>query len=110
MNLPFELIQKEISLTPAAADGVRARAEQLDRFCGRIMRSRVTVEGPSRHHRQGTYSVTIDLTVPGREIVVRKKAEANLDLALKDAFAAAGRQLEDHVRRSRGFTKTHEPR
>lgn len=107
MNLPFELRQKDVTLPPAMAEGIQARAERLDHFFDRIMRCRVTVEGSGPHHRQGVYGVTIDLTVPGAEIVVRKHAEANLDLALKDAFETAGRRLEDHAQRRRGFVKHH---
>ena len=110
MNLPFELMQKDLTLPPAMAEEIRLRAEKFDHFFNRITRCRVTIEGSGVHHRQGRYAVKIDLTVPGSEIVVRKQAAANLELALKSAFAAAGRRLEDHVRRSRGFVKSHEAR
>ncbi len=110
MNLPFELRQKNVTLPPAMADDIRERAAKLDHFFDRIMRCRVTVEGSGNHHRQGNYGVKIDLTVPGTELVVEKRAAASLELALKEAFDAAGRRLEDHVRRRRGFVKTHESR
>jgi ribosome-associated translation inhibitor RaiA len=92
-----------------AAD-IRERAAKLDHFFDRIMRCRVTVEGSGNHHRQGNYAVKIDLTVPGVEIIVEKRAATGLELALKDAFDTAARRLEDHVRRRRGFVKTHESR
>ena len=102
MKLPFELMQKDVTLTVAMAEDIRSRAERLDQFTDRIMRCRVTVEGSGTHHRQGLYRVTIDLTVPGSELIVHKHAAANLELAVKSAFDAAGRRLEDHVRRRRG--------
>lgn len=105
MKLPFELMQKDLTLPAAMADEIRSRAEKLDQFHGRIMRCRVTVEGSGAHHRQGLYRVKIDLTIPGSELVVRKQAAASLELALKGAFDAAGRRLEDHARRRRGFAK-----
>jgi ribosome-associated translation inhibitor RaiA len=107
MKLPLELLQKDVTLPPAMAEDIRARAEKLDHFFGRIMRCRVTVEGSGLHHRQGHYAVTIDLTVPGSEIVVHKRAAANLELALKSAFDAISRRLEDRVRKTRGFVKIH---
>lgn len=107
MKLPFELKQKDVSLTPAATEGIQDRAERLEKFCNRITRCTVTVEGSGRHHRQGSYGVRIDLTVPGTELVVHKKAEANLELALKAAFDTMTRRLEDHVQRERGFVKKH---
>jgi len=102
MKLPFELMQKDVTLPLGMTEDIRARAEKLDHFYDRIMRCRVTVEGSGPHHRQGNYRVTIDLKVPGTELVVQKRADANLERALKGAFDAAGRRLEDHVRRRRG--------
>lgn len=108
MNLPFELVQKDMTLPLGMAEEVHRRAARLDHFFDRIMRCRVTVEGSGLHHRQGRYRVKIDLTVPGAEIVIQKQAAENLELALKSAFEAAGRRLEDHVRKTRGFVKHHE--
>jgi ribosomal subunit interface protein len=102
MRLPFELRQKDVALPPAMADDVRERAERLEHHCDRIMRCRVTIEGSGNHHRQGHYGVTIDITVPGAELVVHKEEARNLDLALKVAFDAAARRLEDHSRKIRG--------
>jgi len=109
MRLPFELKQRNVALTPAMGEDIQRRAEKLDHFFDRIMRCRVTVEGPGGHHRQGLYAVTIDLTVPGTEILVHKQANANVEVALKSAFDAAARRLEDHVRKARGFVKAFHP-
>ena len=108
MNHPFELRKKDVTLTPAMAETIQARAEKLGRFSGRIQSCTVTVEGSGRHHRQGLYNVRIDLVVPGTELVVRKHSGANLELALKGAFSAIGRRLEEQVRKSRGYVKSHE--
>ncbi len=110
MTLPFELRQKDITIPPGMAEAIQIRAEKLTRFHSRIQRCIVTVEGPSPHHRQGACDIRIDLHVPGGELVVRKQGAATLELALKSAFEAMGRRLEDQVRRIRGFVKTHEPR
>lgn len=107
MNQVFELKQKDVVLTAALAESIEARSEKLGRFSGRIQRCTVTVEGAGRHHRQGVYRVRIDLVIPGAELVVHKHSEANLELALKAAFQAIGRMLEDQVSRSRGFVKSH---
>jgi len=89
------------------ADDVRERARRLERHVDRITRCRVTVEGSGKHHRQGRYSVVIDLSVPGAEIVIRKQEARNLELALKKAFDSAERCLEDRQSRRRGFVKIH---
>ena len=110
MKLPFELRQKDVTLTPGMTDTIEERAGKLDHYFDRIMRCRVTVEGPGKHHRQGVYGVKIDLTVPGKELVVHKEASQNLEQALKGAFDAVERQLEDHARKRRGHVKPRAPR
>jgi ribosome-associated translation inhibitor RaiA len=106
MTMHFELRQKDVTLTPGLAAALEERAGRLDRFHPHLQRCRITVEGPGGHHRQGRYRVRIDLVLRGAEIVIQKHAEANLELALKDAFQAAARRLEDQARRSRGMVKT----
>ena len=44
---------------------IAERAAKLDQFYQRIMRVRVTVEGPGRHHRQGRCRVSVDITNTG---------------------------------------------
>jgi cold shock CspA family protein/ribosome-associated translation inhibitor RaiA len=101
-------------------DRVRATAydhiDELERAYGRITGCHVVIAQPHRHHQQGgLYSVSIDLVVPGGEIVVNREhsrdhAHEDVYVAMRDAFLAARRRLEDHTRRIRGDTKTHGPR
>src|SRR5205085_12684627 len=107
MKLPFELRQKDVTLTPALAQDIADRAERLEHFFDRITRCRVTVEGSGTHHRQGSYKVKIDITVPGAELIVHKHEASNLEAVLKRAFDAAARRLEDYVRKLRGQVKVH---
>jgi cold shock CspA family protein len=74
------------------------------------------VIGPAgKHRRRGnSYEVRIDLAVPGREIAVTRgpgqdPGHTDVPTALRDAFDAARRELEDYVRRRRGAEKVHEP-
>jgi ribosome-associated translation inhibitor RaiA len=108
MKLPIELRQRNLTLPEGVAQDIRDRAEKLDHFHDKIMRCSITVEGPGKHHHQGKMKVQIDLTIPGAEIVVNRQEGDTLELALRGAFDAAARQLEDHVRKSRGHVKRHE--
>jgi ribosome-associated translation inhibitor RaiA len=45
------------------------------------------------------FDVHIDMTVPGSEIVVNRVANEDVYVAVRDAFDAAKRQLEDHARK-----------
>jgi cold shock CspA family protein len=71
------------------------------------------VEAPHRRHHQGKlYHVAIDLVLPGTELVVNRAPEEHhahedVFVALRDAFDAARRKLEDYARRQRANTKTH---
>lgn len=114
MERPLQLTFRGLSPSEAIESRIRARAEELERFYDAIIGCHVTVEAPHRRHRQGTlYSVRIDLRVPDAELVVnrdRGKDHGHEDVyvAIRDAFDAAARQLEDYARRRRGDVKPHE--
>jgi ribosomal subunit interface protein len=107
MTHSIELKQKHLSISAPFEQEIRERAGRLDKFFDRIQRCTITLEGPGVHHRQGLHSVQIDLSVPGMEIVVNRHENVNLHIAVKDAFDAATRRLEDHVHKMRGFIKSH---
>jgi cold shock CspA family protein len=71
----------------------------------------VVLDVPHRHHHSGNlYQVRLDITVPGDEIAVTREAPGHeaakaLAAAIKDAFDAADRLLEDYVRRRRKDVK-----
>src|SRR5689334_9366643 len=110
MRLPLTIQSKGFTLTAPAKAEVRSEADKLNLFYGRIMRCRVTVEGPGRHHAQGRWQVRIDLTVPGKEITVTRQRGETFAEAIRESFAAATRRIEDYVRRTRRQVKTaHKP-
>lgn len=96
-------------------DEIRKRVDRLEGFFDRIIACSVVVEPSHRRHRQGKlYHIRIDLFLPEREIVVRRDpaehhAHEDLHVALRDAFDAARRQLQDHAHAMRGDTKQHAP-
>jgi ribosomal subunit interface protein len=109
MELPVQVILRDISHSAAVERYIRERAAKLDGFYDRIMSCRVAVEAPVRHHRKGgPFKVRIDLSVPGAELVVNRQADDDLYVAIRDAFDAARRKLEDYARRQRGAMKAHE--
>lgn len=111
MQLPLQIAFQNMEHSGAIEHKVREKVEKLDQFADHIMGCRVVVGMPHRHHVHGNqYQVRLDITVPDEEIVVnREPAEhteyRDLDVVLRDAFDAARRQLEDYVRRRRGFVK-----
>jgi len=111
-QVSFDDLPVDEQVRDAALDQVAA----LERLWGRITGCHVVIAQPHRHHRRGRlYSVRVDLVVPGGEIVVNREhpldhAHEDVFVALRDAFRAAGRRLEHHVRHLRGAEKAHAER
>ncbi len=108
MQLPLEITFRNVQASGALEADIRAKAEKLELFYDRVMACRVVVEAPHKHHHKGNvYHVRIDLTVPDEELVVsrdagRDHAHENPYVAVRDAFDAARRQLQDYIDRRRG--------
>ena len=110
MKIPLQITVRNLDLTEAFKEEIQKKAEKLDKFYDQIMRCRVVVEVPHRHSHEGIlYKVHIHMTVPGTELVVERELADDLEVAIRDAFDAARRKLEDFARRQRGDVKQHEP-
>jgi len=113
MQVPLQITFRHMDTSDAVAARIRERAAELERFFGRIMSCRVAVECRHPRRRQGNlFRVRVDLKVPGREIVVGRDPAANrghedIYVAIRDAFDAAQRLLEDHARQVRRDVKLH---
>lgn len=112
MKLPLQITFRNMDSSPAIDREIRERAEALDKYSDDIMSCRVVVEAPHRRHRTGhNYRVLVDLTVPGQELVAgrdrdRHGKHEDVFLAIRDAFDAARRELQDYVRRRQGKVKS----
>lgn len=99
MQLPLQISLHGIEHSDALYNAIRDKAEKLDRYYDRIMSCRVVLECGGRHKRHGKqFTVRIDLKVPGGEIVVTKEHDEEVQIALREAFDAARRQLEHFSR------------
>jgi len=97
-----------VTRSPALEKDIRSRVEKLRQFHQAITSCRVVVERPHQHHhRGGHFVVRLLLTVPGADLVVNHDHAEDAHVALRDAFDAARRQLEDHVGRRDGGAKSH---
>jgi len=95
---------------------IHEKAAKLDQFYDQIMSCRVIVEAPHGHHHKGNLCrVRIDLTVPDGELLAtcehhhKDHSHEDVYVAIRDAFDAMKRQLEDYARKRRGKVKKHEP-
>ena len=114
MEMPVQVTFRNMPPSATIESDVREKAAKLEEFFQGIIGCRVVVEEPHRSHHQGKLvHVRIELTVPGKELVVSREPSAHhahedAYVAVRDAFRAMRRQLEDHARVIRGDTKRHE--
>src|SRR5271169_4728811 len=132
MTLPLQITFRNMKHSTEAEDWIREEAQKLETFYHRIIGCRVAIEVPHRHHKKGKpLHIRIDLTLPGKEIVIKRvpaaihrttvngeaaasshaqprSPHADLQLVIHDAFKAAGRRVQDFARRRRGEVKRHQ--
>jgi cold shock CspA family protein/ribosome-associated translation inhibitor RaiA len=113
MQSPLRITFRHMAPSPALEARIRARVEELEQVFDRIVACHVTVEAINRRQQQGKlFEIRIDLTLPGREIAIGRDpginhAHADAHVAVRGAFDAARRRLDDHMRRLRGDVKVH---
>ena len=113
MQLPLQITFRHMEPSPALERRIRELAGRLDKFSTSNMHCHITVEAPPRHqHQGGLFEVRINLTVPDKEIAIRRShpfhhSHEDAYVALRDAFRAARRRLEDYERERQGPAKAH---
>ena len=106
MQIPMQITFRGIESSEAVERRVRELADRLERFHNHITSCHVTIQAPHHHQRQGVrYDIHLRIGVPNGEVDISRsgaKNGAHEDpyVAIRDAFDAATRQLEDVVRRS----------
>ena len=113
MQVPVQISFHGLDKSDAVETRIREKVAKLEQYFDRITGCRVVVE---RHHRANhaspngqPYHVSIVLEVPGDELIVKRdpkradslKDHEDIQIALRDAFAAMERQLKDYVARMR---------
>lgn len=111
MTFPLQITFRHMATSPALEARIRELASRLDRFSTHILRCHVVLEPTAHHKHQGSlYDFAIDITLPDAEIAIRHAhpadhAHEDPYVALRDAFRAARRKLEDYERKRRGDVK-----
>ncbi len=116
MKLSVEITFRDMPASEALEAKIQEKAQKLLQVCDRIISCRVVVEANHKHQNKGNlYHVSIDLTVPGQEIVVSRDPSANQAhedayVAVRDAFNAARRQVEKFASVNRRQSKVYASR
>lgn len=111
-ELTFHNFQPSAEVTSEVA----RQLQRLEKFSGRITSCQVVIHGPQTRHRHGdVFKVNLRIAMPQhKDIVVTRSHDdvpenAHLLVAIRNAFAAAQRQIEDAAREMRGQVKVHHP-
>ncbi len=111
MQLPLQITFRHMEPSPALEARIRELAVRLEKFSAQIQRCHIIVEPKPQHqHQGGLHEIRIDITLPDREIAIRRAhpadhAHEDVYVALRDAFRAARRRLADYERRRRPDVK-----
>lgn len=99
MNLTF----RDCESSPALEDDVRRRMTRLEERFGHFSRAEVVISAPHHHkHKGNLFECRLEIHIPGHQIVVDRHPEDHSHedayVTVRDAFAAAERQLQKHHR------------
>jgi ribosomal subunit interface protein len=108
MQTELQITVRDMEHSVALDERIRDKVRKLEQVYPRIQSCRVVLEAPHRHKHQGKlFSVRLDVTVPGKEIVANHEQHEDMYVALRNAFNAARRQLDAHASIQRGDVKNH---
>jgi ribosome-associated translation inhibitor RaiA len=105
MQLPLQVTFRNLPGSEAVERDVRQHVTQLEAAFPRMISCRVLIEVPHRHKHQGRrYRARVEVGIPGLHAVAGHAAEEHTEsedvhLAIRDAFRAVRRQLEEHAGR-----------
>lgn len=114
MKVAPQITFRNLAPSDAVEHDVLAKIEDLEKYYDKLTSCRVSIESPHHHHHKGQlYHVSIDLRLPGTELVVNRDSEKNhahedVYVAIRDAFESMERQLKKYIHRRRQEVKHHE--
>lgn len=102
---------QDLPESPIIENHLRKKAERLTQFYQRVNSCRIVITIPQKHKHKGKlFSIHINLTVPGKELVATRKTAEDIYVAIRDAFKAVERQLGNYAKIRRGTVKSHNNR
>ncbi len=113
MQSPAEIVFRDIPRSEALEENILEKIEKLEKMYDHITSCNVVIEETHHHKHQGKlFHVRINLHVPEKELVVSREKHDKQEhedpyIAVRDAFNAMQRQLEEHSRKQRGNVKAH---
>jgi ribosome-associated translation inhibitor RaiA len=112
--VPFQITFNDFPESDAIWLAVQKRVEKLEHIYDRIVRCEVVISCPHRHrHADRLFRVQIHLSIPGNDVFISrhpdlKESHRDVYVAIRDAFNAAERVLQERINRLRHNVKSHE--
>lgn len=100
MNTELDITYRDMDSSESVDYVVREQLEKLERHCPALISCRVVIAAPKGRHQHGEhFHVTVDLTMPGHEIVAdrdppQKHSHEDCNSAVRDAFRAALKEVD----------------
>jgi ribosome-associated translation inhibitor RaiA len=101
MQIPLQISCEHADLSETVRAAIEHEAERLEEYQHHITGCRVAVVAPSAKHHQGAvFRINIWVTIPPHENIVVShqpnddRGHEHVLVSIKDAFAAARRQIE----------------
>lgn len=112
MEIPPEIAYRNVEPSGVIEKKILDGIARLEEVYHRITSCRIMVELPNTRHNKGNlYRVRLDVTVPGKELVVNRvapdhRSHEEVGQAIGEAFDQARRRLKRFAERRRGEVKT----
>jgi ribosome-associated translation inhibitor RaiA len=115
MEIAHEITFHNMTPSEAIRADILKRIAKLEKFYGRLISCRVSIEARSKQHRTGNiYEIHIEMQAPGGHLVVsrephhvkERRAHADIRTSIIEAFEAAEAQLQSFVKKRNGGAKS----
>ena len=117
MNTPLEITFKGLEKSAAIEAKIMEKTAKLEKVFDRMTHCRVVVAAPNKQHHKGkSYEIKIDIGIPDHAPLILSHesavgdAQEDLQIALRDAFDAAKRRLDDIAEKLKNGAKSERGR
>jgi len=113
MQTPVEIAFHHCEPSDSLRAELDKQARRLEKFSSRLTSCHVAVTKTARHRQGDLFQIDVRVAMPGHKDVIVNAAHGDAPehehavVAVRDAFDAAVRQIEDAMRDLRGETKQH---
>ena len=108
MQTQLKITLQDLPYSDALDGRIREKVARLEKMFPRLTGCHVIVSEPHRHQQHPRlFAVTVNIAFPGGEVVVARDDREDVYVSLRDAFAAAERDLEKSLGRRHARGEPH---